>query len=435
MSSLKKFDYRIKDNRKRNIFLCGIVLVVITIVGVKLFNSYATFSNETTTIDLASGNVVIPATHYLKELAKSSTNSELRYDQTIDNNLRYLGKNPNNYVDFGDGIYDTDIWYGFSRSNYMIKQFTNSEDCQNDPEYYNDCAKIYSRGDPILWRIIGVMNNVEDESGNKDMRIKLIRADGIGQISWDSPCLNVKNEIDTNNCLKMPNYSNNWEKSTLQRLLNEAYLNSKKSTEYNHWTEMLAGYNFGNSVRHYEKIDFTKTGIKQNYRDMIDIVKYNLGGLNNVYTNLTAKEYYDIERSDNVYPGNPTEWIGKIGLMYPSDYGFATSGGYGIETESEEMYTVKLETCMSVPINDWKEKENVGCRDNNWLSQKKGTLQWTISQYVDYEGSIMFIRDDSSMDFYDALDAYLIRPVVYLKPFVKIVSGTGTKSNPYKLAL
>ena len=36
---------------------------------------------------------------------------------------------------------------------------------------------------------------------------------------------------------------------------------------------------------------------------------------------------YEKERGTTVYSERPTKWTGKIGLMYPSDYGYATSGG------------------------------------------------------------------------------------------------------------
>ena len=65
---------------------------------------------------------------------------DMLYDKTEDNNLRYVGLSPDNYVLF------------------------NNE----------------------LWRIIGVMNNIEDGEGNKETRIKLIRDENIGSFPWDS---------------------------------------------------------------------------------------------------------------------------------------------------------------------------------------------------------------------------------------------------------
>ena len=82
---------------------------------------------------ISDGNVAVD---YITSLAESS--GELVYDATVDNNLRYIGANPNNYVSF------------------------NNE----------------------LWRIIGVMNNITDSEGNTGSHIKLIRNESIGTYSW-----------------------------------------------------------------------------------------------------------------------------------------------------------------------------------------------------------------------------------------------------------
>ena len=76
-----------------------------------------------------------PATDTI--LGKGETD-ELKYDNTVDNNLRYVGADPNNYVSF------------------------NNE----------------------LWRIIGVMNNIDDGTGKKETRLKIIRDEPIGKYSW-----------------------------------------------------------------------------------------------------------------------------------------------------------------------------------------------------------------------------------------------------------
>src|SRR5574344_165041 len=44
------------------------------------------------------------------DLAKTDT-TNLAYDGTVDNNLRYIGADPNNYIDVGD-TYTTDIYQG-----------------------------------------------------------------------------------------------------------------------------------------------------------------------------------------------------------------------------------------------------------------------------------------------------------------------------------
>ena len=66
--------------------------------------------------------------------------SEIIEDETNDNNLRFIGADPKNYVWFNDE----------------------------------------------LWRIIGVMNNIDDGTGKKETRLKIIRNEPIGNYSWDN---------------------------------------------------------------------------------------------------------------------------------------------------------------------------------------------------------------------------------------------------------
>jgi len=99
----------------------------------------------------------------------------LAYDGTVDNNLRYIGANPNNYVYF------------------------NCDDYNNPSN--STCE---------LWRIIGIFNeNSHGISGEK--LIKIIRSDSLGKIAWDS--------ADTND----------WSTASLQTTLNCDYLNGSGS--------------------------------------------------------------------------------------------------------------------------------------------------------------------------------------------------------------
>ena len=94
----------------------------------------------------------------------------LAYDGTTDNNLRYIGENPNNYV-------------YFNCSNYSNPS---SSTCE-------------------LWRIIGVFDeNTHGVSGQK--LVKLIRNDSLGNMEWDSG-----NDTD-------------WSTASLQETLNGAYI-------------------------------------------------------------------------------------------------------------------------------------------------------------------------------------------------------------------
>ena len=93
-------------------------------------------------------------------------------------------------------------------------------------------------------------------------------------------------------------------------------------------------------------IDFTSTGLKNDStRNAIESVVWNLGGIASFEfsSNGLASHWYGYERGTKVYSGHATTWTGKVGLMYPSDYGYATSGGS----------TTDRATCLAKEIYSW----------------------------------------------------------------------------------
>ena len=214
-------------------------------------------------------------------LAKGETD-ELKFDKTTDNNLRYIGANPNNYVSF------------------------NNE----------------------LWRIIGVFNNIDDGTGTKETRLKIIRSEPIGNYSWDYDSTGSNN--------------NDWTSSQLKDLLNNgAYYNRTTGSYYNNSTTATS-------------VDFTSNGLTEEAKTMISDAKWNLGG-SSTYNDVTTSMFYKRERDTEVYSGRPTEWIGSIGLMYPSDYGYATSGGS----------TTNRESCLAKELYNWNSSSFSDCKNND----------------------------------------------------------------------
>lgn len=121
-------------------------------------------------------------------------------------------------------------------------------------------------GDEI-WRIIGVFN-VEDGEGNWDTRLKLIRYESLGNMSWNSVI------------------NSEWIGSSLQLYLNDFY-------------------NLTSSF------------------DLVSNSIYYLGGRSDLMVN--SEQSYISERSLDVYSNNSTKWLGLVGLLYPSDYIFTYS--------------------------------------------------------------------------------------------------------------
>ncbi len=297
-------------------------------------------------------------------LAKGETD-ELKFDGTADNNLRYIGADPNNYVSF------------------------NNE----------------------LWRIIGVFNNIDDGTGKKETRLKIIRDEPIGTYSWDNKASGTGSSISEYG-------SNDWSDSALQIVLNNgAYWNRTSG-------ECPSGQNGATT-----SCDFTNTGLTEEAKSMISNAKWNLGGLSdtssdeNYYQTAITSAWYTYERGTTVYSGRPTEWIGKIGLMYPSDYGYATAGGS----------TTNRQTCLNTELYSWDDYDD--CFNNDWL-YNSSYFQWTLTPYSSYSLYVFRVVSDGHVTVsfaYNTNDA--VSPALYLNSNVKISGGDGSSSSPFILSL
>ena len=267
----------------------------------------------------------------------------LAYDGTVDNNLRYIGADPNNYVYFNCDDYDS----------------PSSSTCE-------------------LWRIIGIFN--ENSHGiNGEKLIKLIRSDSLGTIAWDS------------------DNTNNWSTASLQTTLNGDYLNGSGS--------------------------YASSGIKNDItRNMIANVTWKLGG-SSTYDDVTASMFYERERGTTVYSGRPTTWQGEIALMYPSDYGYATSGGS----------TTNREACLAKELYNWDSSSYSDCKNNDWLLDSS-TNQWTLTP-GSYNSNDVFSVNNAGFvrNYGGAFYSPGVRPSVYLTSNVGISGGDGTMNNPYIL--
>ena len=287
-------------------------------ISVRLINEKLTFEDAILACDDTAANCI-------KDNA--SLSNEIATDDP-DNNARYIGANPSNYVSF------------------------NGE----------------------LWRIIGVFNNIDDGSDTKETRLKIIKDEpySIG-MAWDTDSIN------------------DWTTASLQEELNTTYLNS----------------------------------IQSPYKEMIDNALWNLGGTAS-YDTALASDWYGYERGTTVYSGRPTEWTGSIGLMYSSDYGYATSGGS----------TTNRASCLAKELNNWYSSSYSDCKNNDWL-YNSGTDQWTLTPSSAYSSSVFSVSNDGPV--YSLSSApetnVAVSPALYLSSNVKISGGDGSKTNPFTLSL
>ena len=262
----------------------------------------------------------------------------LAYDRTSDNNLRYVGANPCNYVTFN--------------------------------------------GEEAGWRIIGILKTPEGQ------RIKMIRTESIGKLSWNH---------------SLTGYSlNDWAKSSLQMLLNNgAYYNRTTGQYYNSTTVTT--------------LDFTNNGLTQNSKDLIEQITWNLGNDYGTGSRYLSNHLFYMKERGMIYPTTrKSSWQGKVGLIYASDYIYASS-------------TIPRSVCTSATGGQ-------GCYDNNWLASQKWFLNISLNQQddSDYRNRGALIPN-STYWFSEVMvtSEVAVYPTIYLKSYTQIKSGEGTPENPY----
>lgn len=159
-------------------------------------------------------------------------------------------------------------------------------------------------------------------------------------------------------------------------------------------------------------------------KNMIETATWTLGGTSR-YDNSSyglANHWYNYERGCIVYSGRPIIWQGEIGLMFPSDYGYATGGSS----------TMIRSSCLAKSLYMWNSSGD--CFGNDWLYDSSST-QWTISPNTSLNRNAFFVSSSGKVDRNDTKTTYLVRPVVYLKSNVQIIKGNGAKSTPYELEI
>ena len=284
------------------------------------------------------------------------TKNGLEEDKTTDKNIRYVGASPKNYLKFNDEI----------------------------------------------WRIIGVFNNITtiDEQKNEktESLVKIVRNDSLGNYSWDSSESTINSGWGINE----------WSQADLMTELNTDYINPSPTSETTLW------YNGSNNAKN-GTYDYSKN-IKSSSLDKVANVRWNLGGYNTY--SVTALNMYNVERGTK-HISNPSDgiarkntWDGKIALMYPSDYGYASTGA----------------ACR----NSLYGCDDADSKANNWLFNS--AYQWTLSPHSGSARSVFYVGSGGHVNYHSAGNTSGVRPVLFLKSDVVIAGGTGESiENAYTL--
>jgi hypothetical protein len=230
-----------------------------------------------------------------------------------------------------------------------------------------------------LWRIIGyVPVSVNSSTETGEYRVKIIRNDSIGAL--------VRETNTTSTAV--------WEDKSLYTLLNTCYLGKTSSCA-------SACYSYYNSsYKPVTQCNYSVNGIKESeyYGNMVENVYWGIGAS----AISAATTMYSTENSTK------TSKQAKIGLMSASDWGLAISGYTGSLSDSSAQGHTK-DNYLFTNGSEWT---------------MTSTSSRPLSVYGD--GGVL-----ASASYY----GFAARPVLYLKSNVYVVSGTGTKVDPYRIGM
>ena len=233
---------------------------------------------------------------------------------------------------------------------------------------------------------------------------------------------------DPNNYIYMTNKSTN--EKELWRIIGvfndgangEEVIRVRRHYEKNSYPEMAYDSNGKNHFPNTTMYNtLSSTYNLTNYSHTVNFKMYL--GTSDSFDTLTSSDWYTAERGNT--PGytaansynNSTSFIGSVGLMYLSDYGYAVLASDCPRTKEPYNYDQTAE-----------------CHDNNWLYQGNSQNQSLISPFssvADYAFDVFnggFGRNSRGYVLY----ASAFSPVMSLEAGI-CVKGTGTKSDPYTM--
>ncbi len=144
-------------------------------------------------------------------------------------------------------------------------------------------------------------------------------------------------------------------------------------------------------------------------------------GTSSSWNSLTSSGWYTTERGNT--PGktaansynSSTSFIGSVGLIYPSDYGYAAFAGDCARTRIPDNYD-----------------ETAACHVDNWLCQGNSQHQWLISPSASYTSAFNVTISGGVDGHYSGTNTMAYSPVMALSNDI-LVSGSGTKTDPYTI--
>ena len=313
-------------------------------------------SGRTCSIIFKSDNPFPSGTLAYKIYEKSKTNEDGVYNE---NGYRYEGANPNNYI-------------------YMVKNGSNE-----------------------LWRIVGLFP--DGVNGENVIRVRKVGYEEYAYDEGGHTTAYFNNTTKTNNKLLAYN----------DAISNKNYISAIPeacSSCVNHWPKTTL----------YTTLSSTYT--LANYKNTVNYKMY-LGSASET-SSYKSQDLYDMERmlnnkgtagkTSSTSYNSTTIFTGSVGLMYPSDYGYAV-----------------LSSDCARTIEPYNYGGTAACHNNNWLYQGSSDFQWLISPNSLFNNSAFSVNHNGPLlDIWSVADSGSFSPVMALKADI-VVTGSGTISDPY----
>ena len=336
-------------------------------------------------------------------------NSNLNGYVNVDDNKVYVYSDTRDYITIRDYIIDLYNDESLRTSNGLKKDNT----VDTNIRYYGSDPNNYVSFNNELWRIIGVFGN----------NVKLVRSESLGSLSWDS----------SDSSINKGNGINQWGESTygdgsyyegadLQVYLNKMY--------YGGDTTVTCYDGYQNST-----ITCPTNTLDRTAKLLIDKHTWSLGAIEMSIEDTIS--FYNAERGTangkTCTSGNycndsvirTTKWTGYVALPYITDWAYASSES-ACETNIQTKDSSNLFVCKN---NNWMQRS-----DWTWYLSPSGqsadaSNAWAVSGNNNY----VYYRMFGAMNKFASYGSN-VAPSIYLKSSVLMKGGSGTSSDPYKLA-
>ena len=279
--------------------------------------------------------------------------------------------------------------------------------------YYGSNPNNYVRFNNELWRIIGVFGN----------NVKLVRSESLGSLSWDSSDSSINKGNGINQWGESTDVNGSYyEGADLQVYLNKMY--------YGGDTTVTCYDGYQNST-----ITCPTNTLDRTAKLLIDKHTWSLGAIEMSIEDTIS--FYNAERgtangktctsgtycNDSVI--RTTKWTGYVALPYITDWAYASSES-ACETNIQTKDSSNLFVCKN---NNWMQRSDWTWYLSPGVQSANANYVWTVSGNGNVANYIMF-GAMSKFAYYGSN----VAPSIYLKSSVLMKGGSGTSSDPYKLA-